>query len=69
MSKARALDLATGLGGKIEKQEVLSAVDKYSLTLSLSLSLPGFIIDMQIDTTTYKVNLDWLWSSVSVFSD
>ncbi|KAL6981160.1 Cycloartenol-C-24-methyltransferase [Sarracenia purpurea var. burkii] len=29
MSKAGALDLATGLGGKIEKEEVLSAVDKY----------------------------------------
>ncbi|KAF7137453.1 hypothetical protein RHSIM_Rhsim07G0057300 [Rhododendron simsii] len=29
MSKAGAFDLATGVGGKIEKDEVLSAVDKY----------------------------------------
>ncbi|KAK3011561.1 hypothetical protein RJ639_012100 [Escallonia herrerae] len=29
MSKAGALDLASGLGGKIEKTDVLSAVDKY----------------------------------------
>ncbi|CAN1342307.1 SMT1 [Linum perenne] len=29
MSKAGALDLASGLGGKIEKQEVLSAVEQY----------------------------------------
>ncbi|KAI3510856.1 hypothetical protein L1887_17993 [Cichorium endivia] len=29
MSKAGALDLASGLGGKIEKDDVLSAVDKY----------------------------------------
>lgn len=29
MSKAGALDLATGLGGKIEKNEVLSAVEQY----------------------------------------
>lgn len=31
MSKAGALDLATGLGGKIDKSEVLSAVEKYIL--------------------------------------
>lgn len=31
MSKAGALDLASGLGGKIEKDDVLSAVDKYVL--------------------------------------
>ncbi|TQE12968.1 hypothetical protein C1H46_001343 [Malus baccata] len=29
MSKAGALDLASGLGGKIDKTDVLSAVDKY----------------------------------------
>ncbi|KAK9050250.1 hypothetical protein SSX86_030779 [Deinandra increscens subsp. villosa] len=29
MSKAGALDLASGLGGKIQKDDVLSAVDKY----------------------------------------
>lgn len=29
MSKAGAFDLASGLGGKIDKNEVLSAVDKY----------------------------------------
>lgn len=29
MSKAGALDLATGLGGKMDKSEVLSAVDQY----------------------------------------
>ncbi|KAF5738384.1 Cycloartenol-C-24-methyltransferase -like protein [Tripterygium wilfordii] len=29
MSKAGALDLASGVGGKIEKDDVLSAVDKY----------------------------------------
>lgn len=29
MSKAGALDLATGLGGKIDKSDVLSAVEKY----------------------------------------
>ena len=29
MSKAGALDLASGVGGKIEKAEVLSAVEKY----------------------------------------
>ncbi|WRX10491.1 hypothetical protein QQP08_002978 [Theobroma cacao] len=29
MSKAGALDLASGLGGKIEKTDVLSAVEKY----------------------------------------
>ncbi|CAI0393812.1 unnamed protein product [Linum tenue] len=29
MSKAGALDLASGLGGKIEKKEVLSAVEQY----------------------------------------
>ncbi|KAH6803498.1 sterol methyltransferase 1 [Perilla frutescens var. frutescens] len=29
MSKAGALDLASGVGGKIQKDEVLSAVDKY----------------------------------------
>ena len=29
MSKAGALDLATGVGGKIEKDDVLSAVQKY----------------------------------------
>lgn len=31
MSKAGALDLATGLGGKIDKGEVFSAVEKYIL--------------------------------------
>lgn len=39
MSKTGALDLASGLGGKIDKSEVLSAVEKYKLTLSLSLAL------------------------------
>lgn len=29
MSKAGAFDLASGLGGKIQKDDVLSAVDKY----------------------------------------
>ncbi|KAL7197420.1 hypothetical protein ACSBR2_020038 [Camellia fascicularis] len=29
MSKSGAFDLATGVGGKIEKKEVLSAVEKY----------------------------------------
>jgi hypothetical protein len=29
MSKAGALDLASGLGGKINKEEVKSAVDEY----------------------------------------
>lgn len=29
MSKAGALDLASGVGGKIQKDEVLSAVEKY----------------------------------------
>lgn len=33
MSKAGALDLASGLGGKIDKDDVLSAVDKYTLSL------------------------------------
>lgn len=35
MSKAGALDLASGLGGKMEKDDVLSAVDKYIRTLFL----------------------------------
>lgn len=30
MSKPSALDLATGLGGKIAKEDVISAVDKYN---------------------------------------
>jgi len=30
MSKAGALDLASGLGGKIDKSDVLSSVEKYS---------------------------------------
>jgi hypothetical protein len=38
MSKAGAMDLASGLGGKIEKSEVLSAVDKYDVSLTLCLS-------------------------------
>lgn len=29
MSKSGALDLATGVGGNLEKKAVLSAVDKY----------------------------------------
>ncbi len=29
MSKKGALDLASGLGGKLDKKEVLSAVEKY----------------------------------------
>lgn len=29
MSKAGAFDLASGLGGKLQKDEVLSAVEKY----------------------------------------
>jgi sterol 24-C-methyltransferase len=29
MSKAGALDLASGVGGKISKEEVKSAVDEY----------------------------------------
>lgn len=33
MSKAGALDLASGLGGKIDKSDVLSAVDKYPSSL------------------------------------
>lgn len=33
MSKGGAFDLATGLGGKIEKDDVLSAVDKYTFWL------------------------------------
>lgn len=33
MSKAGALDLASGLGGKIDKSDVLSAVDKYPYSL------------------------------------
>lgn len=37
MSKAGAFDLATGVGGKIEKDEVLSAVDKYTLSLQFLL--------------------------------
>ena len=31
MSKGGALDLASGLGGKIQKDDVLEAVDKYIL--------------------------------------
>ncbi|CAL5420986.1 unnamed protein product [Camellia sinensis] len=33
MAKSGALDLATGVGGKIEKNEVLSAVEKYSFSV------------------------------------
>lgn len=33
MSKAGTLDLASGLGGKIEKDDVLNAVDKYIFSL------------------------------------
>jgi hypothetical protein len=35
MSKPGALDLASGLGGKIEKSEVLSAVEQYDASLTL----------------------------------
>lgn len=31
MAKGGALDLASGLGGKIQKDDVLEAVDKYFL--------------------------------------
>lgn len=34
MSKAGALDLASGLGGKIDKKEVISAVDQSVLSTS-----------------------------------
>lgn len=33
MSKSGTFDLASGVGGKIEKKEVLSAVDKYIFSL------------------------------------
>jgi sterol 24-C-methyltransferase len=35
MSKTGALDLASGLGGKINKEGVKSAVDEYVYTLPL----------------------------------
>lgn len=41
MSKQGAFDLAFGVGGRIGKDEVLSAVDKY-IYLSLSLCLYVF---------------------------
>lgn len=50
MSKAGAFDLASGVGGKIDKNEVLSAVDKYfplsriSHFLSLEFSLKCMVI-------------------------
>ena len=39
MSKKGALDLASGLGGKMDKKEVLSAVEKYIFFFSFSLCL------------------------------
>lgn len=42
MSKAGAFDLASGLGGKIEKDDVLSAVDKY-ISLYKLLNLFNFL--------------------------
>lgn len=41
MSKPGAMDLASGLGGKIDKDEVLSAVDKY-IYVSLSVLNDAF---------------------------
>ncbi|RWV99689.1 hypothetical protein GW17_00037394, partial [Ensete ventricosum] len=39
MSKSGALDLATGVGGKIKKEDVQSAVDQYVSLLILSVAL------------------------------
>ena len=44
MSKAGALDLASGLGGKIDKTEVLSAVEKYSSDFSFLTFYSVFIM-------------------------
>uniref|UniRef100_A0A0A9CYZ1 Uncharacterized protein n=1 Tax=Arundo donax TaxID=35708 RepID=A0A0A9CYZ1_ARUDO len=45
MSKSGALDLASGLGGKINKEEVKSAVDEYvSESQQISLLLPRFLL-------------------------
>jgi hypothetical protein len=35
MSKAGAFDLVSGVGGNIEKRDVLSAVDKYDVSLTV----------------------------------
>jgi len=38
-----AIDLASGVGGKMEKRDVLSAVEKYDVSLS-TLCLSGVVI-------------------------
>jgi len=43
MSKSGALDLASGLGGKIDKEGVKSAVDEY-----VPLDLPSFLFGCHV---------------------
>lgn len=59
MSKAGALDLASGVGGKIEKDEVMSAVEKYIL---------GFHLDLKILVSVLLLRMSFLCSSLRCFN-
>nr|GFB26862.1 cycloartenol-C-24-methyltransferase [Tanacetum cinerariifolium] len=61
MSKAGAFDLATGLGGKIEKDDVLSAVDKYEKYHS---DFGGVEEDRKANYTDMGSGLAFCWLSV-----
>lgn len=56
MSKAGALDLATSIGGEIDKNEVLFNVEKYVLSLSFaSFGLFKVVYDWRTNTEIHIV--------------
>lgn len=62
MSKAGALDLASGLGGKIAKDDVLSAVDKYFHRFLSFLILLSAL--MHVDFLFFYFILVQLWKNL-----
>lgn len=67
MSKAGAFDLASGLGGKIDKNEVLSAVDKYVPLSRIShFSLSRILSQMHGDLIFLSLCIS-LWIKLSLY--
>ena len=65
MSKTGAFDLASGVGGKIEKDDVLAAVEKYSFPFYL-LPLSNFIVFVKRKMGYLVLHLLAIWYTLEL---
>lgn len=69
MSKAGAFDLASGVGGKIDKTEVLSAVEKYHYFLfKLTVSFSFFKLFLINYTFKFEISQIFIISYIHMLS-